>query len=171
MFLAGQLGNVFQVWSVDVSNGQRRLEISRPAVGESEGLATFSALGGVLHWMIVPYRSEGVLLNGRSPSRRGRLVHLVPAGTFPIEVSVTPRGGRAGGAMRRFTVRARVPINGETWPVAQATVRFAGQTVVTGNDGKATIVARLPRSGSHRVRATKKGLLRGSAAVRVSGRR
>ena len=46
LFLAGTLGNVHQVWSIDTSNGVRRLEISRTIVGEQEGIDFVSQDGG-----------------------------------------------------------------------------------------------------------------------------
>ena len=80
LYLAGTLGNVHQVWSIDTSNGARRLEISRTIVGEQEGIdfvrqdrgkvhpvalcndpscgaATHDAtnsFGGLLHLMVMP---------------------------------------------------------------------------------------------------------------------
>ena len=59
LFLAGSQGDTFQVWSVDLTDGSRRLEIERTVIGESEGLDTFNAAGGVLHWLIGPYNEEG----------------------------------------------------------------------------------------------------------------
>jgi hypothetical protein len=49
LYLAGTVGNVHQVWSVDTSNGTRRLEISRAIVGEQEGIDFVSQDGGKVH--------------------------------------------------------------------------------------------------------------------------
>ena len=80
LYLAGTVGNVHQVWSIDTSNGTRRLEISRTVVGEQEGIdfvrldqgkvhpvplcsdpscgaathSTTNSFGGVLHLMVMP---------------------------------------------------------------------------------------------------------------------
>ena len=80
LYLAGTVGNVHQVWSIDTSSGTRRLEISRPIVGEQEGIDfisldqgrvhpvplcsdpscgaathdTSNSFGGVLHLMVMP---------------------------------------------------------------------------------------------------------------------
>jgi hypothetical protein len=80
LYLAGTVGNVHQVWSIDTSNGTRRLEISRTVVGEQEGIdfvrvdqgkvhpvplcsdpscgaathATTNSFGGVLQLMVMP---------------------------------------------------------------------------------------------------------------------
>jgi len=52
--------DLFQVWSLDVDSCElvtgcdRRLEIERELVGESEGLATTCTFDGVLHWLVAP---------------------------------------------------------------------------------------------------------------------
>ena len=45
LFVAGQGGGPFRVWSIDLATGARRLEIERRIVGESEGLVTASRQG------------------------------------------------------------------------------------------------------------------------------
>jgi hypothetical protein len=80
LYLAGTVGNVHQVWSINTSSGTRRLEISRTIVGEQEGIdfvtqdqgtvhsvplcsdpscgaathQTTNSFGGVLHLMVMP---------------------------------------------------------------------------------------------------------------------
>lgn len=76
LFVAGQNAGPFQVWSIDLSDGSRRLEIERSIVGESEGLDIVKALDGVLHWLIVPFQT-----GGRPPTYgegHSALVHFVP---------------------------------------------------------------------------------------------
>ena len=75
LFVAGQDGDTFQVWSIDLADGSRQLEIERQVVGESEGLAVVDALGGVLHWQIQPYNEEGLPTYGI----KGTLLNFVPA--------------------------------------------------------------------------------------------
>ena len=58
LFVAGQSGGPFRVWSIDLATGARRLEIERRIVGESEGLVTASLKGGTLHWLIQPFTDE-----------------------------------------------------------------------------------------------------------------
>ena len=58
MFVAGQGGGPFRVWSIDLATGARRLEIERRIVGESEGLVTASLKGGTLSWLIQPFTDE-----------------------------------------------------------------------------------------------------------------
>jgi hypothetical protein len=77
LLLAGQRsGGPFQVWSVDLRDGSRRLEIEKPVIGESEGLEVVAGLGGVLHWLITPFQT-----GGRPPTYgpTSALVHFVPA--------------------------------------------------------------------------------------------
>ncbi len=75
LFVAGQDGDTFRVWSIDLADGSRQLEIERQVVGESEGLAVADALGGVLHWQIQPYNEEGLPTYGI----KGTLLNFVPA--------------------------------------------------------------------------------------------
>jgi hypothetical protein len=75
LYVAGQQGDLFEVWSIDLATGQRRLEIERTIVGESEGLDVNPALGGVLHWLIQPYNEENIPTYGVT---NGTLLHFVP---------------------------------------------------------------------------------------------
>jgi hypothetical protein len=55
LFVAGARGTTYQVWSVDVASGTRRLEIELPNVqGEAEGLHSMRLMNGELHWLIAP---------------------------------------------------------------------------------------------------------------------
>src|SRR5215207_8263934 len=59
LLLAGARGTLFQVWSVDLTDGSRELELEKTVVGESEGLDMVKTLGGELHWLITPFLSGG----------------------------------------------------------------------------------------------------------------
>jgi hypothetical protein len=60
LYVAGTEGETtFQVWSINLRTGSRRLEIEREVVGESEGLAVARVLGGTLHWIITPFTTTG----------------------------------------------------------------------------------------------------------------
>jgi hypothetical protein len=76
LLVAGQDSGPFRVWSIDLRDGSRRLEIEKPVIGESEGLEVVNALGGELHWLITPFGT-----GGRPPTygRTSALVHFVPA--------------------------------------------------------------------------------------------
>ena len=73
LFLAGQGGGPFRVWSVDLKDGSRRLEIEKTIVGESEGLDIVKARGGKLHWLITP-----LLGSGGTYGNTSALVHFNP---------------------------------------------------------------------------------------------
>jgi hypothetical protein len=49
LYLNGSLGDTEEVWSIDTSNGTRRLEISHPVVGEEEGIDFLSQGKGQVH--------------------------------------------------------------------------------------------------------------------------
>jgi hypothetical protein len=77
LLLAGQDGGPFRVWSVDLNDGSRRLEIEKRVMGESEGLDLVKGFGGILHWVITPLGTGGL------PPTYGfghsALVHFEPA--------------------------------------------------------------------------------------------
>ena len=51
----GRQGTTYQVWSVNVSTGARRLQLELANVqGEAEGLAQTPLLGGRLHFLVAP---------------------------------------------------------------------------------------------------------------------
>ena len=59
LFLAGAQGTTYQVWSVDVATGARRLELELENVqGEAEGLTPIPLLGARLHFLVA--RSVGI---------------------------------------------------------------------------------------------------------------
>jgi hypothetical protein len=59
LYVAGQGGGPFRIWSIDLADGSGRLEIERRIVGESEGLVTAPLKGGTLSWLVQPYNEEG----------------------------------------------------------------------------------------------------------------
>jgi hypothetical protein len=73
LLLAGQRGGPFRVWSVDLADASRRLEIEKTVVGESEGLDIVTTLGGKLHWLITPLLGVGGTYGNTSA-----LVHFNP---------------------------------------------------------------------------------------------
>ena len=72
LYVAGQGGGPFRVWSIDLADGSRRLEIERKIVGESEGLVTARIKGGTLSWLIQPFDPGG----GKPTYRKDRATLL-----------------------------------------------------------------------------------------------
>ena len=136
LMLAGQRDIDFEVWSVDLNTGRRRLEIRRGAIGESEGLDVSEGLDGVLHWIITPFDALG-----RPPSYgqgANALLHFMPRGTRPklrLTVEAIPSG-------RRTTLRFTANTGGD--PVAGAVVRVGEDWARTDARGLArlTLTAR-----------------------------
>jgi hypothetical protein len=151
LFVADQQDDRFQVWSIDLATGTRRLEIERRIAGESEGLDVRAALGGVLHWLITPIDPQ------RRPPTYGPgsnvLLHFVPA--LRIK-SVSPGSVGAG---RRTVVRVRVSLPGTL-------VRIGSRRARADRHGLARLAVRPPHPGTLAVRALR-GSLRASARLRV----
>lgn len=181
-YVAGQdAPEGFQVWSIDLETGARQLEIEKQIVGESEGIDFFQSLGGTLHWMIMPYNTEGPPTYGVN---NGTLLHFVPkegvAGPVgavgppsrPAKVRLTasPRHIRSGAVTRvRFTARARIA--GSDKPVTGATVAFLGRSAKTDAAGRATLKVRPGTPRVERARVSMAGLRPGKANIRVMPRR
>jgi hypothetical protein len=165
LLLAGQDDTRFQVWSVDLAAGHRRLEIERRIVGESEGLDVIDALGGVLHWIVTPFDRAG-----RSPTYGAGsnvLLHFVPATRRRIlRLTVTPRELVAG-RPTRMTFVATTVRNGRRRPVAGAQVRLAGARARTSARGVARLMVRIARPGRHRATANRVDLRTAAVALRV----
>lgn len=177
LYTAGQDGRLFQVWSIDVADGSRRLEIEREIVGESEGLDTFDAAGGLLHWLIQPFNLEGPPTYGPN---QATLLHFVPAGQAGADdgggggfgapvmrVRVKPRRVRAG---RLVQLRVRVLQREGSKPVRGARVSIAGYRALTNRRGRAVLRARLRSPGVYVLRATRSGMATGRTTVRAIGR-
>jgi hypothetical protein len=158
LYVAGQAGDRFQVWSIDLATGARRLEIERQYSGESEGLDTVTALGGILHWIITPVDAQG-----RPPTFPGNvLLHFAPASQARVRLVTRPRRIVVG---RRTRLRVAVTIDGI--PAAGARVRAAGRRVRTDTAGIARITVLRRHPGTLRVSATRPGAIGTAKRLRV----
>jgi hypothetical protein len=177
LFVAGQDEPAFQVWSVDLTDGSRRLEIERDIVGESEGLDNFHAAGGELHWLIQPFNLEGPPTYG---VEQATLLHFVPAAVAP------PTGGGGGGGGnvaprhrlrlrikparietgKRVRVRFRVK-NGAGKRIRRAQVTVAGRAMRTNRRGDAFKRLEFSAPGKYRAWVTKRGLKPGRRTLHV----
>jgi hypothetical protein len=165
LYVAGSQDSTYQVWSIDVTRGTRRLEIERQVFGESEGLVSVDALGGTLHWIITPIDSKG-----RPATYTGNVLITFKAkkGVRPaptLGVAPSPSRVRAGKRTKfRFVVQRKVGTL--TLPAAGAKVSFAGKTLTTDDQGRATATLALSRTES--VVARLSGARSARATVRVS---
>jgi hypothetical protein len=160
LLLAGQADTRFQVWSVDLATGARRLEIERSIVGESEGLDIVDALGGTLHWIVTPFDAAG--RPPTYPPPGNRLLNFRP--TTPrarLRVSVRPR--RVPSGVRR---RITVTVTAHGAPAAGADVRLRRRAALTSARGTVRFSVRLP-PGRYRIRATRADLRPRSVMLRA----
>jgi hypothetical protein len=128
LFLAGAQGTRYQIWSVNLATGARRLEVELKNVqGEAEGLHITPLLGGSLHFLVAPLAQKPSF----PPSVA--LLHFTAAGRQGLRVIA--RASRQGG--RRPRVLVRVTRRGE--PVEGATVTVAGKRARTDANGGATL--------------------------------
>jgi hypothetical protein len=148
LFLAGANGTTYQVWSVDVRNGRRRLELERRGVqGEAEGLHTMRLMNGRLHWLIAPLAAEPTF----GPTVG--LLHFVPARGRP-GLRIRARATAAMTARPRISVQ--VTRRGEN--VEGARVTLAGARGRTGAGGHVTLLPRLAVPGHYAALARWRGL-------------
>ena len=164
LFVSGQDGDVFQIWSIDLTTGARRLEIERRIVGESEGLDVIDAFGGVLHWIVTPFT-----LSARRPTYGPdgtALLHFRPIGRrSALRLSATPSTVIVR-RRTRVTFLVTAVENGRRGPAGGAIVRVAGKRATTADNGIARITLRLARPGRRRATARLAGL-RASTVLRV----
>ena len=174
LFVAGQTGGPFRVWSIDLTTGARVLEAEREIAGESEGLATASVNGGTLQWLIPPFDPQG-----RPPTYgagHSTLLSLRPGPPDPAPPAVpaapaTPSPPRAGSPRVRLLRRSRatvlrrrrlaVRVSCPAACVVRITVRARGRTIARGT---------VRRSGVAAVRLTTAGrrMLRRRRVVRLT---
>jgi hypothetical protein len=161
LLLAGQLDTTFEVWSVDLATGHRRLEIRRGVVGESEGLAVTSLLGRTLHWIVTPFDPLG-----RPPTYgpgANALLTFAPRGERrTLRLTVRPSTVPAGA---RVELRFRAAVGNR--PVAGAVVRVGDDWALTSASGVARLGRRAPRGGRIKATASRADLRAGKAGVTV----
>jgi hypothetical protein len=149
LFLAGAQGSTYQVWSVDLATGKRRLELELKNVqGEAEGLHATSLLGGKLHFLVAPLAQKPSF----GPSVA--LLHFTPSvgSGLRVTASATRRGSH------RPRVKVRVMRRGA--PVEGAKVAIAGARARTNARGATTLWPPLDAAGNF-VAVGRKGPLAG----------
>jgi hypothetical protein len=157
LFLAGAQGTTYQIWSVDLANGARRLEVELKNVqGEAEGLHVTNLLGGTLHFLVAPLAQEPTF-----PPTVALLHFTASAGSgLRVTATATRRGSH------RPRVRVRVTRRGR--PVEGASVAIAGARQRTNARGVTAVWPALDTSGSFAALATK-GPLQGRSRFLALG--
>jgi hypothetical protein len=157
LFLAGAEGSTYQVWSINLATGSRRLEVQLKHVqGEAEGLHVTSLLGGSLHFLVAPLAAKPTF----GPTVA--LLHFTPSGRPGLRVSATAT--RRGS--HRPRVRVRVTRRGS--PVEGARVSVAGARSRTNARGVTTQWPPLNAPGSFAAVASK-GRLKGRSRFLALG--
>jgi fermentation-respiration switch protein FrsA (DUF1100 family) len=95
---------------------------------------------------------------------------VVAPGARRIKLSVRPRRPHAGHRVR-LLFYAKITPAGHRLPVRGAKIRFDGHVVKTNRHGRAVMRVKFRHAGRKRATATRPGLLKGSARVRVLPRR
>jgi hypothetical protein len=130
LLLAGAQGTTYQVWSVDLDTGARRLELELANVrGEAEGLAQLPLIGARLHFLVAPLAADPTF----GPSVG--MLHFTTGRWAGRGLRVTARATRQRSPRPR--VHARVTRRGA--PVEGAVVAVAGRRAVTNALGRATV--------------------------------
>jgi hypothetical protein len=157
MLVAGQDGETFRVYSIDLATGAHELEIERTIVGESEGLVTVRAKGGTIGWLVQPFNEENKTPT-YSPDH-ATLLSFAHAGHFG-----TPAGGSGAGLSPsiRFFHRKRATVlrrRGFTAGVLCSQGCVAKLTVKRGRHLLARSTKRVPPGAmaKARVKLTKRG--------------
>jgi hypothetical protein len=139
LFLAGAQGTTYQVWSVDVNTGARRLELELKNVqGEAEGLTQVPLLGSRLHFLVAPLALEPTfgptvgLLHFRTGRWAGRGLTV----------------GASASRQRSLRPRVTVTVRRAGRPVEDALVSVAGFRARTDERGRALVTPRLGVPGS-----------------------
>ena len=168
LLVAGQADDgPFQVWSIDLTTGARRLEISRKVIGESEGLdSRVEVLGSGqldLYWIITPFTTSG-----KPPTYGGghsELLHFVTRqrGTRLRAFVGAPRAS----GRRRVNISVTTLVAGRRTAVSGVRVRLAGHTKRSGAEGVASFLIRLAPGRYRAVALRRPGTDPASAVVVV----
>ena len=163
LLLAGQGGGPFRVWSVDLNDGSRRLEIEKTIVGESEGLDIVKTLGGTLHWLITPLLGVGGTYGNTSA-----LVHFN---------AVKPPNVRCGDVITKSVKLNADVVCPDSTPAAvtiagdHVDLDLAGHSIVNGRSEEGQTVA-LTSAGPVEDFEVRNGAIRaGDQAVRMQASR
>jgi hypothetical protein len=155
LFLAGAQGTTYQVWSVNVTTGARRLELElRNVQGEAEGLVQVPLLGARLHFLVAPLAAKPTF----GPTVG--LLHFTPGRWAGRGLSVSATAAR----QRSLRPRVTVTVRRAGRPVVGAAVSVAGFRARTNARGRALVKPVLGAPGSFAA-AAQKGSRRGRSRL------
>ncbi len=160
LLLAGSPGTTYQVWSVNVATGARRLALELHNVqGESEGLTRVRLLGGRLHYLVAP------LVAPPAQPTFGPSVALLHFATGRwahrgLRVTTSAQGAST------LTPRVKVTVRRGGRPVRGARVSVAGFRARTNRRGRAVVEPKLGVPGSFAALARKRHMRGRSAFTR-----
>ncbi|MEA2478255.1 MAG: hypothetical protein QOJ07_177, partial [Thermoleophilaceae bacterium] len=138
LFVANQDGATFQVISIDLASGANQVEVEKTINGESEGLDLLPALGGSLHWQVMPISETGPPTYEKD---KGSLLHFLPKAQAKVVLGVTPRKAKAGRRTKySFTVK-----NGAGGAVQGARVTFGAKRATSDAHGRARLTLALAK--------------------------
>jgi hypothetical protein len=142
LLLAGAQGTTYQVWSVNVATGARRLELELSNVqGEAEGLGQTRLLGGRLHFLVAPLPAQPA-----EPTfgKTVALLHFTTGRWARRGLTVRVRAANASS----LRPRVRVTVKHAGRPVEDARVSVAGIRARTSARGRALVKLRLGVPGT-----------------------
>jgi hypothetical protein len=147
LLLAGSQGTTYQVWSVNVATGARRLALELLDVqGESEGLTRVRLLGGRLHYLVAPLAAQPTF----GPSVG--LLHFATGRWAHRGLRVRTKSRDAS----TLTPRVKVTVRRSGRPVRGAIVRVAGFRARTNRRGRAVVRPKLGVPGTFAALARKR---------------
>jgi hypothetical protein len=140
LLLAGAQGTTYQVWSVNVATGARRLVLELENVqGEAEGLAVTPLLGGRLHFLVAPD-----LVAHPTFGKSVAMLHFAKGRWAHRGLRVRARATKASS----LRPRVHVTVKHAGRPVAGARVTVAGFRARTNARGRALVKPRLGVPGT-----------------------
>jgi S-formylglutathione hydrolase FrmB len=119
-----------------------------------------STLGGDGSGTATVETAEGCRFTATMPFSRE-----LPSGCR-IRLAVRPRRARPG-RRTRFRFRTTIVRDGSRLPLRRALIRLAGRRVRTDRRGRASLTVRFRRPGRRRARASRRGFIAATVAVRV----
>jgi hypothetical protein len=155
LLLAGSQGTTYQIWSVNLTTGARRLEVELPGVeGEAEGLTQIPLVGARLHFLVAPLAAKPTF----GPSVG--LVHFTTGRWAGRGLRVSARATDA----QTLRPRVHVTVRRHGRPAAGTVVNVAGKRAETNARGRAVVRPVLGVPGTFAA-LVKDGRLRGRSKL------